>query len=341
MELKDRYGRHISYVRISVTDRCNLRCTYCMPEDYASFLPKERLLSDGQIVRLTKAFGQMGVRRIRLTGGEPLVRNGLPALIGRIKEQPGIEKVALTTNGLLLAKQMRELYEAGLGSVNISLDTLDEDAFRQITRGGDLKQVLTAIHTALQFDGIMVKVNCVTAPGNEQMYVRLAKMAQTSPLCVRFIEMMPIGLGAGQQILSSDALQTALEAHFGKGEPVEHMYDEGPAVYVRFPDFRGNIGFINAISHGFCDSCNRIRITADGRLKTCLQYEAGIDLHPYLEDERDDRALEEAIARAVWDKPRSHCFASTESSANQAKEDGVCTDKEKKLESRIMSGIGG
>lgn len=302
-----------------------------MPADFHDFIPGKELLSDGEIVRLARIFGEVGTRRIRLTGGEPLVREGIAQLAADIKRQPGIEKLALTTNGMLLEKYLDDLVKAGMDSVNISMDTLDEKQFETITRGGSLSVVMNAVDAALSYENLMVKINCVTKPGNEDMYVRLAALSRDSRICVRFIEMMPIGLGQEQSLMSSDVLLERLQKEYGEGGGVPHMYHEGPARYVHFPGFKGNVGFISAMSHQFCESCNRVRMTADGYLKTCLQYEAGVNLKELIRSGASDQRLIEEICAAIDRKPRAHQFTCG------CKASGA----ESEIEKRGMSGIGG
>lgn len=331
MELKDRFGRRITYVRMSVTDRCNLRCTYCMPETGCRFLPDEERLTPEEMIRIAGLFSELGIKRIRLTGGEPLVHPDIIGIAEGIKGKTGIEKLALTTNGMLLEAYLPRLAEAGVDSVNISLDTLDARVYSELTRGGDLAAVLSAIRFAASFEQMSVKINCVIRPDSDDMYVHLAQMAKEEKVCVRFIEMMPIGLGTKQTVQYADSLQERLEKVFGKGEQIPHRDHEGPAMYIHYPGFSEHIGFIRAMSHQFCDTCNRIRLTADGYLKTCLQYEAKLCLRDHMRQGATDDRLRELIIKEVVDKPAAHHFTCSKHH----------DDPGERQESRGMSGIGG
>ena len=295
----DQYGRTIEYLRISVTDRCNLRCVYCMPEEGIEQLPHEQILTFDEIERICRISTELGISKIKLTGGEPLVRKGLPDLLGKIKRIPGIEQVTLTTNGILLKNQLDELMRQGLDAVNISIDTLDETCYHTVTRCGELNQALEGLQAALEYPNLRVKLNCVPMNQSEEEYIRMAEYAKEHPVEVRFIEMMPIGMGKACQGKSRDELLELLEKAFGNAEPYEKHLGNGPAEYVSFSGFQGRIGFISAVSHKFCDSCNRIRLTAEGYLKLCLQYESGIDLRKLLRSGATDEELKEAMRQAI------------------------------------------
>ena len=295
----DQYGRTIEYLRISVTDRCNLRCVYCMPEEGIEQLPHEQILTFDEIERVCRISTELGISKIKLTGGEPLVRKGLPDLLGKIKRISGIEQVTLTTNGILLKNQLDELMRQGLDAVNISIDTLDETCYHTVTRCGELNQALEGLQAALEYPNLRVKLNCVPMNQSEEEYIQMAEYAKEHPLEVRFIEMMPIGMGKACQGKSRDELLELLEKAFGNAEPYEKYLGNGPAEYVSFPGFQGRIGFISAVSHKFCDSCNRIRLTAEGYLKLCLQYESGIDLRKLLRSGATDEEVKEAMRQAI------------------------------------------
>lgn len=318
----DGFQRNIDYLRISVTDRCNLRCVYCMPEEGVNWLPHEEILSYEEIIRLARIFAGLGVSRIKVTGGEPLVRKGLASLVQGLRAIDGIEEVTLTTNGLLLAGQLPALLAAGITGVNISLDTLDEDTFRRITRREGVERVLSAIDACLSA-GLRTKVNCVPVARSADL-LALAELARERPLSVRFIELMPIGLGKELEGRDERALRALLEGTYGPLTPYEGKLGNGPCRYFTLPGFQGKIGFISAMSHQFCSQCNRVRLTAGGFLKTCLQYDRGVELRPLLGGSDED--LAEAIAAAILHKPAAHQF-----SKNRV-DDG---------ESRIMSQIGG
>lgn len=303
--MKDGFGRTIDYLRISVTDRCNLRCRYCMPEEGVDQLSHEEILRYEDILRLASIFAKLGVRKVRLTGGEPLARKGLAALVEGLRAIDGIREVAVTTNGTLLEDQLPGLLAAGLTGVNISLDTLREETFRQITRREGVGRTVAAIDACLAA-GLPVKVNCVPIAPEEEL-VELAGLAKDRPLAVRFIELMPIGLGKDLCGRREDELRALLERAYGPMAPYEGHLGSGPSRYVAPSGFQGQIGFISSLSHQFCDRCNRVRLTANGFLKTCLQYDRGVWLRPLLGG--PDEGLEEAILAAVRDKPAAHQFA--------------------------------
>ena len=303
--MKDSLGRTINYLRVSVTDRCNLRCRYCIPEEGVEWLPHEDILSYEDILRLAAIFARLGVEKVRLTGGEPLARKGLATLVAGLRAIDGIREIAVTTNGTLLEEQLPGLLAAGLTGVNISLDTLNEWTFRQITRREGVRRTVKAIDTCLAA-GLPVKVNCVPIAPEEEL-VELAGLAKGRSLAVRFIELMPIGLGKDLCGRSEDELRALLERAYGPLVPFEGRLGSGPSRYVSPPGFQGQIGFISSLSHQFCHRCNRVRLTANGFLKTCLQYDKGVWLRPLLSG--SDETLEAAILTAVRDKPAAHQFA--------------------------------
>ncbi len=306
----DKLSRDINYIRISITDRCNLRCRYCMPEDGVASLPHREILRFEEILRLARILGALGIRRYKITGGEPLVRKGCPELVADLKALPLTEQVTLTTNGLLLQAQMPRLRAAGLDAVNISLDTLDQEKYRSITRGGNLSQVREGLDAALAAGIPKVKINCVPQLGfNEDELLDLALLAKELPISVRFIEMMPIGEGSGYAPVSGDALLARLTQAFGPLEQVcANDLGNGPAVYYRPSGFKGLLGLINAVSHAFCHRCNRLRLTADGFLKLCLYYQDGLDLKTLLRSGAADGEIAAAIRDKVAQKPTSHHF---------------------------------
>ena len=279
----DSSSRNIHYLRLSVTDLCNLRCRYCMP-DGVEKLEREAVLTYEEFLRLAALFAQCGIDTVRVTGGEPLVRKNVAQLVAGLKAIPGIRKVTMTTNGILLAQQLPALLAAGLDSVNISLDTLRPEVFRQITARDEFAAVQAGLQAALE-SGIPVKLNCVPQAGvNEGELEDLAALAENRPLQVRFIEMMPIGYGAAMPCIS------------------------GPAVYYTVPGWQGSIGFIAAVHGKFCASCNRVRLTSQGFLRPCLASEAGCDLRALLRSGADDTQLLAAIRETIWTKPREHHF---------------------------------
>lgn len=307
----DALGRDIRYLRISVTDRCNLRCRYCMPEDGVQWVAHNAVLTYEQIFRLAGLFAQLGVEKVRLTGGEPLVRRGLDTLVCGLKDIPGIRRVYLTTNGLLLARQLPGLLAAGLDGVNLSLDTLNRTQYASLTRRDELNHALEGLYAALAVPGLAVKVNCVPSGENDDQLVPLAALARERPLSVRFIELMPIGLGTTLPRRTEGEVLTRLEDAFGPALPCKQEEGGGPGRYVTFSGFQGKIGFISAVSHRFCSSCDRVRLTATGFLKTCLQYSCGVELKPLLDAGAEDAVLLDAICSAIAQKPEGHHFGQT------------------------------
>ena len=318
----DRYNRTIEYMRISITDRCNLRCRYCMPDGIEQISMKD-ILTYEEILDVVKAAAGLGIRRIKITGGEPLARLGCADLIKRIKSMPGIEQVTMTTNGVLLGKYLDELMDAGLDAVNISLDSLDRERFRYITQFDVLDDVMEGIDKAIA-SGLKVKVNAVLQKGiNEDEWLDLAELAKDRNLDVRFIELMPIGSGNISSGISNDEILERLTAVYPGIETDNSVHGNGPAVYYRIPDFKGSVGFISAIHGVFCSSCNRIRLTSQGYLKPCLCYGEGVDLRKVIRSGDADTygRIVAAIREAVMMKPEKHCFgngaAPEERSMNQ------------------------
>lgn len=324
--MKDRFGRKIDYLRISITDRCNLRCVYCMPENGIVHIPHKEILTYDEITRICRCMTELGIHKIKLTGGEPLTRKGCATLVAMLKSLNGIEKVTLTTNGILLGEQMAGLAEAGIDDINISLDTLDAVSFARVTRRESLNQVLEGIEAALQYPQIGLKINCVPVLEDPENLVSVAGLAKKYPLHVRFIEMMPIGYGREFQFRGEEEICQILEKAYGTMTPVTERYGNGPCHYYRIEGFQGKIGFISAMTHKFCDQCNRVRMTAEGFLKACLQYQTGTDLKGLMRSGCSDEELTEAIQKVIWEKPVSHHFTSREVDEDEA---------------RLMSQIGG
>ncbi|MDR2422291.1 MAG: GTP 3',8-cyclase MoaA [Deltaproteobacteria bacterium] len=317
--LTDSFGRVMDYLRLAITDRCNLRCVYCMPEEEGG--DPVSVLSLPRIERVLKVMGSLGVKKVKITGGEPLVHPEAAEVVRLAKKAPNVGNVTLTTNGLRLARMAKELAEAGLDAVNVSLDTLDPARFLSITRRDYLHRVLTGLDQALSLGSLAVKVNCVpTADSPIPDLLALANLAKSHDLHVRFIELMPIGLGKGQTGLDPAVLMAALAEAVGPLRPVSRQFGNGPAAYYALPGFIGKIGFISAVKSCFCERCNRVRVTADGYFKTCLHMDRGLPLP--LDDEA---AMAEVVVAAVRDKPAGHLFA---------QDDGLG-------EERPMSRIGG
>jgi GTP 3',8-cyclase len=277
----DRFGRKIHYLRISLTDHCNLRCVYCMPEDMV-FRPNADMMQDDEVRQLVRLFADLGFDKYRLTGGEPTVRANIVELVGDISNTPGVRSVTMTTNGVLLSRLAKPLAEAGLQRVNISVDTLDLQKFRRLTRWGNLEQVWAGIEAAEQAGLTPIKINAVVVRGyNEADVVDLAQLTIQHPWQVRFIEMMPFA-GATDlqttQLVTASEVQARIEAAQGPLKLVNGGKLDGEARLYRFPDARGDIGFISSVTSPFCASCTRARLTADGRLRLCLLREGEVDL---------------------------------------------------------------
>ena len=303
----DRYGRTIDYMRISVTDRCNLRCVYCVPECGVTRIPAERLLTEEELLRITRAAAKEGIAHVKVTGGEPLLRPNLAGLVQKIREIPGIETVTLTTNGILLPDQIDALAAAGISGINISLDTLNKERYRSLTRGGELERALAGLEAAKRQKGVTVKVNAVLYETHwEEDALTLAALAEKDPVHVRFIEHMPLGTEAEERPVREDAILALLQREYGKCESYQGKIGEGPGHYVTFPGMTGKIGFISAISHKFCSGCNRLRLTADGDLRMCLQSKEGIPLRELLRDGATDEKVQEVFRGCILQKPEGH-----------------------------------
>ena len=293
--MEDKYGRTINYIRISITDRCNLRCRYCMPQG-AAFVPQEDLLTDQEIQQVCRAAARMGISMVKITGGEPLLREGCAELVGMLKRLPGIRQVTMTTNGILLHQYLLQLLANGLDAVNISLDTLSENTYAQMTGKPRLSRVLANIRLAGQA-GLSVKLNCVLLKGvNDKEWHELAALTQKMPVDVRFIEMMPIGYGREYTPVSNEMLLKELYRIYPDLETDRRIHGNGPAVYYRIKDAQGSIGLISAI----------------GRLKPCLCFADSVDLGAVLRgnmpEEKKQEALCQAFCQALADKPRMHRF---------------------------------
>ena len=308
--MQDQYGREIDYVRISITDRCNLRCTYCMPEDgIADYTSHTAILSYEEILRVAKSLAKLGIKKIKLTGGEPLVRLGCADLVRELKAINGIEQVTITTNGVLLAELAEDLIQAGIDGINVSLDTVEREIFAQITRRDYFDKVMAGIEKVKSLDYGNLKINCVPiAQFNKSELVKLAAQAKDYPLSVRFIELMPIGLAKEFAAVSKEDIMAMLTEAFGEMTPYEGTLGNGPAEYYSLPDFKGHIGFIGAIHNKFCGQCNRIRLTSGGFLKLCLNQNKGGDLLPLIRGNTSDEELTEAMRNIIYQKPLAHHF---------------------------------
>lgn len=305
----DSYNRSISYLRISVTDRCNLRCVYCMPEQGVPLKPHHELLTLEEIARIVKIAASLGITKIRLTGGEPLVRRGIVELVKMISSTPGIEDLAMTTNGVLLPAFAHQLKEAGLGRVNVSLDTLKPERFRNITRVGNLEDVLQGIEEAKKAGLTPIKINMVVLDGfNRDEVIDFARLTIDEEWHVRFIEVMPVGAEAGSNLgryVSMQEVREDIERVFGPLLPAS-LRGNGPARYFRLKGAKGTIGFITPISEHFCYQCNRLRLTSDGKLRPCLLSDFEVDIKTALRSGATDEELREIFQKAVSLKPERH-----------------------------------
>jgi cyclic pyranopterin phosphate synthase len=309
---QDDFGRAINYLRVSVTDRCNLRCVYCMPAGGIDKQAHGGILRYEEIALVVRAAAELGVRKVRLTGGEPLARLGLPDLVGMLAAIPGIDDLAMTTNGTLLARHAQALAAAGLRRVNISLDTLRPERFAQITRLGRLEDVWAGIAAAQAAGLAPIKLNMVVVRGlNDDEVVDFARRTMSDGWHVRFIELMPIGANvdwAGDGTVPIKDVRGRIEAALGPLQAVGpgRPAGNGPARYYRLPGATGTVGFIAALSEHFCRACNRLRLTADGRLRPCLMSDEELDLRPALRAGADLEAVKELLIQAIRRKPERH-----------------------------------
>ncbi len=310
--MRDQYGRPLTDLRVSLTDRCNLRCVYCMPEDGIDFRPPAELLQDDELVMLVEIAAELGVTKVRLTGGEPTVRPRIVDLVRRIGTIPGITDLAMTTNGILLDALARPLAEAGLTRVNVSLDTLDPVKFERITRGGRVDRVVAGIGAAEAWGLRPVKLNAVVVRGfNDDQVVPLAALTLDRPWEVRFIEVMPFGEVAGVAdagIVASEETRHKIEAALGRLEPLD-LTGDNPARTFRLPHAAGTIGLISPVSEPFCAKCGRIRLTADGRLRLCLLRDDEEDLLTPLRAGASRDEMKARFRAAAYRRPFGHALA--------------------------------
>jgi len=323
----DRFGRRIHYLRISLTDHCNLRCVYCMPEDM-TFRPNAELMQDDEIMQLVNLFASLGFDKIRLTGGEPTVRANIVDIVRGIAQTPGVRSLSMTTNGVLLKRLAQPLAQAGLQRVNISIDTLDAEKFRRLTRWGKLEDVWEGIQAAQSAGLTPIKLNGVVVRGyNERDVVDLARLTVDHPWQVRFIEMMPFA-GATElqtsQVVTADEMKACIEASLGPLEVANNGELDGEARLFRIPGALGDVGFISSVTAPFCELCTRARLTADGRLRLCLLREGEVDVLTPLRAGACMQELRQLVLDGIWNKPWGHGLA-----------DGVIPMN------RVMSEIGG
>ena len=319
--MTDRYCRTINYMRISVTDLCNMRCQYCMPESGVSKRNHCDLLTYEEITKIVRSSVPLGIQKLRITGGEPLVRNGIVSFTDMLSKIPGINEITMTTNGSRLVELAKPLQEAGLKRFNVSIDSLNPQRYREITRGGNLSDVLAGIDKILSLGMTPLRLNTVLIGGiNDHEVADFAALTMKDPIDVRFIELMPVGEAshwAKSRFISNDTLQRRL------GPLLPEATDKGsPANYYKLPGAKGRIGFINPISHHFCHECNRIRLTCDGKLKPCLHSNEEIDLRDALQ--HSDEMVTRIVQQAIQLKPERH----------RLEEEQMCT-------TRNMSQIGG
>jgi cyclic pyranopterin phosphate synthase len=308
----DRYGRRLQYLRISLTDHCNIRCLYCMPEEMV-FRPSAELMQDEEILTLVRLFVSLGFDKIRLTGGEPTVRLHVVGLVKQIAAMPGVNTLTMTTNGILLSRLALPLAQAGLQRVNISLDTLNPDKFETLTRWGSLDDVWSGIQAAEAAGLTPIKINAVVVRGyNDLDMVELARLTLDRPWQIRFIEMMPFGGNNDfqlSQLVTAKEMHANIESHFGSLQPLNGGDLDGEALIFRLPQATGDVGFISSVSTPFCHSCTRARLTADGRLRLCLLREGEVDLLTPLRSGATMSDLRNLIVDGLWQKPWGHALA--------------------------------
>lgn len=309
-ELRDTFGRVHDSLRISVTDRCNIRCFYCMPEDGVKFQPRDEILTFEEVERVARIAAENGVTKIRLTGGEPLLRKDLPVLIGKLQVIPGIRDLALTTNAVLLAEHAEALYVAGLRRLNIHLDTLDRDRFRQMTRRDDLPRVLAGIDKAIAVGFRQIKLNAVAVKNlNEPDIVPIAQFCREHKLEARFIEFMPLdsqNLWDRTKVLSADDILRVINSEVAELIAVPDRDPRAPATEYRYADGSGRVGLIASVTKPFCLNCNRLRLTADGKVRYCLFAVEETDIRPLLRGGADDDAIANALRQTTRDKWLGH-----------------------------------
>ena len=304
----DSLGRDIDYIRISITDRCNLRCLYCMPEEGVPARSHDDVLRYEELLRLAGAAVKAGIRNVKVTGGEPLARRGCVDFLRKLKALPGVEHVTLTTNGVLLEPVLDDLVRMKIDGVNISLDSLSGERYRQITRRDEFPIVWRGLNKAVEA-GLRVKVNCVPIAGlNDTEIVDFAQLTEDMPVDVRFIEFMPAGVGEGLEGISSEEILSRLMEAYPDLTQNTHKRGFGPARYFKSGKMRGSIGIIDALGSCFCPTCNRVRLTSDGYLKLCLFHDDGLDLRGMLRGGASDSEIEAAFAGAILRKPERYAL---------------------------------
>ncbi len=302
----DQFGREIDYLRISVTDRCNLRCKYCMPDGVQRITHGE-ILRYEELLTICKEAVNLGIKRFKITGGEPFVRKGIISFIQSLKEIDGVESVTLTTNGTLLLENIEKLMAVEIDGINISLDTLSEEQYKDITGADALESVIKAIEKCVKAE-ITTRINCVLLEEYKENIIPLAALAEIYPIDIRFIELMPIGAGKQGGGFSQPEARKLLMERYPDLHPLEQYHGNGPAKYEGSSFLKGKIGWIDAISHIFCGDCNRVRLTSTGLLKPCLCYGEGADLRAILRNGGSTDILRETMENTISQKPRAHCF---------------------------------
>jgi GTP 3',8-cyclase len=328
----DQYDREINYLRVSITDRCNLRCTYCRPKEGIALKGHEDILRYEDIIRVVTQAVKLGLIKVRLTGGEPLVRRGFVEFVAALKKIEGLQDISLTTNGILLDRFAEDIFQVGINRINISLDSLNKEKYSQITGGGNIDDVLRGIAAAEKAGFSPIKINAVVINGlNDDEVLNFVEWAVTKPFQIRFIEIMPISevnVNQPAEFLATDKLLSLINKHFRLDQiGGKKKKSDGPAKIYKIKGGLGEIGFINPVSNHFCATCNRLRLTADGKLRACLLNEAEIDLKEALNRHCNDDELAGLIRMAIRLKPRQH--------------DLDCTDRHLKKCHRDMSDIGG
>ena len=306
--LVDNFGRTITYLRLSITDRCNLRCMYCMPSEGIELMSHNEVLRFEEILKICRVLASMGINSVRVTGGEPLVRCGAVDFIRELKAVDGIKQVNMTTNGVLLGEHIEKLAAAGIDNINVSLDTLDKEKFRYLTKGEGFENIFPAIEKALEL-GIGLKINCVPLKGfNEDEIGKFANLAKNKTITVRFIELMPLGRASSFTYLPADKVISLIEKSCGPLHQLTEKTGNGPAVYYTLPGFAGNIGIISAVNRGFCKECNRLRLSAAGILKPCLAGNLSVNLRSLVRDNSSEEQITKVILKLAAEKPAGYNF---------------------------------
>lgn len=321
----DKFGREIDYLRISVTENCNLKCIYCIDDNNILNTCNKDILNDDEIIKIVTQCAILGIKKIRITGGEPLVRKNIENLIYRLSNIEGIEEIYITTNGVLLHNKLEILERNGLSGVNISLDSLRKNRFKELTKFDKLSQVLSAIDKALKL-GLKVKINTVIVDDiNKDEIIDFINLTKNKNLALRFIELMPIGAAKKHKGTNNKEILNTIKSNFKNVKKENKIERSGPANYIKIEGYKGKVGFISPISSCFCEDCNRIRLTSSGFLKKCLHYNYGVDLKRHLDNKICNEELNALIYENIYDKPEKHLFLE------------ICDNKENKY----MNQIGG